>query len=538
MISLTPTLSSLLALGAVHGAAALDAAGWRNQSIYQVITDRFARTDGSSPLCDASLGTACGGTWKGITNKLDYIQNLGATAVWISPIVKNVEGTFGLSGDAYHGFWTEDLYSLNEHFGTEADLIELADSLHARGMYLMVDIAPNHVGLPSSAGNYSNFKPFNKASYFHDKCSIQWNNRKSEQLCWLEGLPDLRTEDADVRKIYAEWIKDLVSKYSIDGFRVDTALEIEPEFWTEGGVKDAAGVFLLAEINHSAPETLAPYQKYLDGYMDFSSWNWYVEAFQGVDNDFSALFEGTNKLAAMTEIDPSLFGSFLENHDQVRFPYRNGDVALAKNAISISMLRDGIPITYYGQEQHYAGGNVPTNREALWLGVGYDIYAELYGWIQQTNKVRRHAAQGNPSFLTEERTTALFYDGDSTGNSSSVIAFRKGQMLSMYTNGGSGAVSNVSYALGSAVTDYEAGAELVDVLNCHSFTVGSDGRLNVQMPAGGLPRVFLPAAQTDGLCNNVEEAVSDAVEQVSVDKNMGSNKRSVPFVTRRTVRAN
>jgi alpha-amylase len=325
MVSITQTLA-LLALGAAHGATALDAAGWRSQSIYQIITDRFARTDGSTPLCDASLGTACGGTWKGITNKLDYIQNLGATAIWISPIIKNVEGDFGLSGDAYHGFWGQDLYSLNEHFGTEADLKELADSLHARGMYLMVDIAPNHIGYPSSPGNYTNFKPFNDPKYFHPKCNIRWNNRKSEQLCWLEGLPDLRTEDADVRKIYSAWIKDLVSKYSIDGLRIDTALEIEPEFWTEGGFKEAAGVFLLAEINHSAPETLAPYQKYLDGYIDFSSWNWYTDAFQATGADFGDLFTGTNKLAAMTDIDPSLFGSFLENHDQVRFPYRNGDV--------------------------------------------------------------------------------------------------------------------------------------------------------------------------------------------------------------------
>ena len=154
--------------------------------------------------------------------------------------------------------------------------------------------------------------------------------------------------------------------------------------------------------------------------------------------------------------------------------------------------------------------------------------------------MRAHAAQGNSKFLTEERTTALFYDGDSTGNSSSssVIAFRKGQMLSMYTNGGSSAVNNASYALGSAVTDYEVGAELIDVLNCESFTVDSEGRLNVQMPAGGLPRVFLPVAQTDGLCNNVGTHVSDAAELINVDKNMGADKRSVPFVTRRTVRAN
>jgi hypothetical protein len=148
--------------------------------------------------------------------------------------------------------------------------------------------------------------------------------------------------------------------------------------------------------------------------------------------------------------------------------------------------------------------------------------------------VRAHAAKGNNKFLTEERTTALFYDGGSKGKSSSVIAFRKGQMLSMYTNGGSGAVNNVSYSMGSAVTHYEAGAKLIDVLNCESFTVDSRGRLSVQMPAGGLPRVLLPAAQTDGLCNNVGTPVSNAAEKKYIDKNMGANKRSLPYITRIT----
>lgn len=101
MPSLAATLA-LLTLGVVQSTVALDAAGWRNQSIYQIITDRFAQTNGSAPLCDASEGLYCGGTWKGITNKLDYVQNIGATAIWISPIIKNVEGNFPYAGEAYH----------------------------------------------------------------------------------------------------------------------------------------------------------------------------------------------------------------------------------------------------------------------------------------------------------------------------------------------------------------------------------------------------------------------------------------------------
>ncbi|KAK1987005.1 alpha amylase [Colletotrichum cereale] len=528
MRSFASTLS-LLAVGAIQGVSALDAAGWRNQSIYQVLTDRFATSDGSAPACDTTKGLYCGGTWKGITKNLDYIQNLGATAVWISPIVKNVEGNINGAGEAYHGFWTQDLYSINTRFGTEADLKELSNALHARGMYLMVDVAPNHSGLNDKPGDYSKYIPFNKPEYYHKQCGINWNSIPSIQVCWLEGLPDLRTEDAYVRKVHADWIKDLVAKYSIDGLRVDTALEIEPDFWTKGGFRDAAGVFLLAEVSHEDLNILAPYQKVFDGFMDYSAYHWFANAFQKVDSDLSVVYKGTNQMAGMPSIDPSLLGSFAENHDQARFPNRNKDMAMAKNLYALTMLRDGIPVVYYGQEQHYSGGVTPNQREALWLG-GYDIHAPLYGWIQQTNKVRVHAAEANPNFLTKDRTQAVF--SYSSKDSSRVIAFRKGQLFSMYTNGGVNAKNNVMFAIARNVHEFPIGAEVVDVLNCESFQVADKGRLWVQMPAGGLPRVFLPKEQTAGLCNDIRPPLTSAKVKVAVDKNTGySKKRSLPYVT-------
>lgn len=82
-----------LAAAVATGASALSAAEWRTQTIYQVVTDRFARTDGSTTHpCVDSEQTYCGGTWQGIIQQLDYIQELGATAVWISPFVKNIDG--------------------------------------------------------------------------------------------------------------------------------------------------------------------------------------------------------------------------------------------------------------------------------------------------------------------------------------------------------------------------------------------------------------------------------------------------------------
>lgn len=81
-------------------AVALSADAWKRLSIYQLLTDRFALTDGSRPDC--WIRSYCGGAWKGIENKLDYIQGMGFDAVWISPVIHNIEGNTTW-GWAYHG---------------------------------------------------------------------------------------------------------------------------------------------------------------------------------------------------------------------------------------------------------------------------------------------------------------------------------------------------------------------------------------------------------------------------------------------------
>jgi alpha-amylase len=76
--------------------SALNADGWSRQSIYQVLTDRFARTDLSETApCNWEEAKYCGGTWQGLIKKLDYIQGMGFTAVWISPVVTQIEGNTG-----------------------------------------------------------------------------------------------------------------------------------------------------------------------------------------------------------------------------------------------------------------------------------------------------------------------------------------------------------------------------------------------------------------------------------------------------------
>lgn len=119
---------------------------WRDEVIYQVLVDRFHDGDVNNNF-NVDLRAPAryhGGDWQGMIDKLDYLQSLGVTALWITPVVKNVEEDAGFA--SYHGYWTQDFLKHNPHFGELRDLRRLSDALHARGMKLILDIVTNHVG--------------------------------------------------------------------------------------------------------------------------------------------------------------------------------------------------------------------------------------------------------------------------------------------------------------------------------------------------------------------------------------------------------
>jgi len=125
-------------------------AQWRERSIYQLLTDRFALPDGdTTTTCDVGKARYCGGTWAGIEGQLDYIQGMGFDAIWISPITKNIEQSTAY-GEAYHGYWQQDIYSVNSHFGTMEDLKALAEALHLRGMVCGQLNLTEHVSVDST----------------------------------------------------------------------------------------------------------------------------------------------------------------------------------------------------------------------------------------------------------------------------------------------------------------------------------------------------------------------------------------------------
>ena len=119
---------------------------WRDQVIYQIMIDRFENGDPNNDINVAPSvpGRYHGGDWQGVIDRLDYLETLGVTALWISPIVKNTEEDAGFA--SYHGYWTQDFLRPNAHFGDLTKLRELVDKAHARGMLVILDVVTNHVG--------------------------------------------------------------------------------------------------------------------------------------------------------------------------------------------------------------------------------------------------------------------------------------------------------------------------------------------------------------------------------------------------------
>ncbi|EED21030.1 alpha-amylase, putative [Talaromyces stipitatus ATCC 10500] len=491
----------------------LSAGQWRSQSIYFLLTDRFGLTSNSTTAsCDVADGLYCGGSWQGVINHLDYIQGMGFTAIWITPVTENFEGDTQ-DGEAYHGYWQQNAYEVNAHYGSSSDLLALSNALHSRGMYLMVDIVVNNMAYdgPGTSVDYSIFNPFPSESYYHPYCLItNYNNQTDVEDCW-EGdtyvsLPDLNTTQTYVKDTWNSWAKSFVANYSIDGLRIDSAAHIQEDFFPD--FEDSAGVYCIGEVDDGDPAYVCPYQNYLSGVLNYPIYWQLLYAFESSSGSISNLYDMINTVKSDCA-DTTLLGNFIENHDNPRFASYTSDYSEAKNVISFIFLTDGIPILYYGQEQHFSGGNVPLNREALWPS-DYSTTAQLYTHTATSNTIRTLAMGKDSGFLTY-KNIPIYQD-------SNTIAMRKGtsglQLITILSNLGS---SGSSYILSLSGSGYSSGTLLTELYTCINVTVSSSGIIAVPM-ASGEPRAFLPWSSVSGssLCNGDRSPECTAASTVAV----------------------
>jgi alpha-amylase len=423
--------------------------------------------------------------------------------IWISPITQQISGNTP-AGAAFHGYWQNNINALNANFGSAADLQALSAAVHKRGMYLMVDIVVNHFAWTGAANtvDYSTFVPFNTPADFHPYCPITSadyaSNQTAVEQCWLGTsnveLVDVNTENPDVVNTLYSWINNLVTTYSIDGLRIDTAKHISKAFWP--GFTTASGVYTVGEVFDGNPAYTCPYQSVLPGVLNYPLYYPLTSAFSSTSGSMPNLVSNLASIASQCA-DPTLLANVLENHDQPRFPSLTSDLAAAQNAIAFTILgTDGIPIIYEGQEQHLNGGPDPYNREAMWLS-NYNTAGPLYSFIGKVNQIRNQAIYKDPGYLTA-RSSVIYSD-------TTTIATRKGnpgaQIVGVFSNKGS---YGASYSQRIPMTGFAPYSQVVEIIACGPVaTVDGGGGITVAM-GQGKAKIYYPLAQVvgSGICGH------------------------------------
>ena len=453
MIRLLP-LAALALIAAPLAAQDYRARLPQDEVIYFVLPDRFENGDPSNdrggltggPLQTGFDPTAKGfyhgGDLKGLTQRLDYIQHLGATALWVGPIFRNkpVQGSPGHESAGYHGYWITDFTQVDPHLGTDAEFRTLVDAAHARGMKVYMDIIVNHTadviqyrecgensrcpyrdeatypyqrrggvgGKPINPGfagdgdrsaanfakltdpNYA-YTPYvpaglerakvpawlNDPIYYHNRGNTTFTN-ESATMGDFGGLDDVMTENprvvAGMIDIFAGWI----DRYKVDGFRIDTARHVNPEFWqafvpamlARARANGIPHFHIFGEVSLDAvdPATLAEHTRVdkLPAVLDFAFRRAVIDTVAGGKGTdvWETLFAG-DPLYDQGEATAAILPTFTGNHDNGRFahfartafPKASDAEILARVELANAMLLTlrGVPTIYSGDEQGFAG---------------------------------------------------------------------------------------------------------------------------------------------------------------------------------------
>ena len=388
--------------------------------LYLIMTDRFA--DGNpannQPGFDrAALRGWHGGDFAGIEQHLDYLQQLGVTALWTTPVASN-----GAMPESYHGYAATDLYAVDSHFGSIEDYRHLSDALHARGMKLVIDLVPNHLGVqhpwvldPTAPEWFHGTLEKHRATQ-HD--FYQLVDPHAPRQAWsaittgwfTDAMPDLNQENPLVSRYLVQNALWWVETANLDGIRLDTFPYVDRAFWHDFHASLHSAyphLTTVGEIFHRDPEVTS----FFAGGV----------AHRGIDTgldtpfDFPMYFALRDVLAhgkPMTELatvlrqdalypHPERLVPFIGNHDTTRFlTETHGSTANLKLALGLLFTLRGMPQLYSGDEIGMTGGEDPDNRHDFPGGFAADPHSaftqagrtaseqEIFAWTSGLLKLR------------------------------------------------------------------------------------------------------------------------------------------------------
>ncbi|MDN5685261.1 MAG: pullulanase-type alpha-1,6-glucosidase [Brachybacterium sp.] len=366
------------------------------ETFYFVLTDRFANGDPSNDtggieggrlehgFDPTDKGFYQGGDIAGLHEKLDYIEDLGMSAIWLTPSFTNnpVQGEGEDASAGYHGYWVTDFTTIDPHLGTNEELKALIDDAHSRGIKVYFDIITNHTAdlIDYEEGEYSyvdqatspyldengdpvdvtataqseDFPTFDQATSFpytpvrstedtvmvpevlndvtmyHNRGNSTWEG-ESVTFGDFSGLDDLMTEDprvlATMEDIYTTWMD-----FGIDGFRIDTAKHVDFAFWQQftdtlvahqGSTPAGEEFFTFGEVYDADTELLSPYvrETEMDSVLDFAFQSAATNWARGYSaQGLSALYAADDRYTTADSSAADL-PTFVGNHDMGRIGY-------------------------------------------------------------------------------------------------------------------------------------------------------------------------------------------------------------------------
>lgn len=407
--------------------------------IYLIMTDRFAEGDrGNNQSGDdrsAPRGWH-GGDFAGILQHLDYLKQLGVTTLWTTPVASN-----GAMPESYHGYAATDLYAVDSHFGTLGDYRHLSDGLHAKGMKLVIDLVPNHIGVqhpwvldpPTPDWFHGTLEHHRGVKYDF----LQLVDPHAPRAAWqditngwfTDAMPDLNQENPLVSRYLIQNAIWWVETANLDGIRLDTFPYVDRAFWHD-----------YHAALHSVYPHLTTVGEVMNADPEVTSFFAGGAAHGGIDTgldtpfDFPIYFTLRDVLChdkPMTELarvlrqdalypHPERLVSFIGNHDTVRFfTEAGGSAPKAKLALGLVITLRGTPQIYSGDEIGMNGNEDPDNRHDFPGGFAGDTRAaftkagrtaleeEIFSWTADLLALR-----GAHSVLQTGMEQNLFADED------------------------------------------------------------------------------------------------------------------------------
>ncbi|HRI48959.1 MAG TPA: alpha-amylase family glycosyl hydrolase [Pseudomonadota bacterium] len=399
---------------------------WRDAVLYFVFVDRFydGNPANNSPWSMGGVDPSAnwqGGDWAGLKQKIDsgYFDQLGVNALWITVPMEGTDaiglGTDGRNYTAYHGYWPRDLSKPEPRFGTAADLTAVVDAAHTRGIKIMIDYAMNHVHKDSPVYTMHKdwFNPLDLGGGKNCLCGSSdcpWDGDKAK-VCWFtDYLPDFNFNVADARNYSIDNVLEWVTKYKLDGLRLDAVKHIEASWYlnlrqrliADVESKTKQHIYLVGETytgDKGLIKTFIDPCTKLDGQFDFP-----LRA--QLDNTILLRQGKMQDLASFMDDNVSYYGTglmstFLGNHDVPRsihfaqntplwtniwtdgkdrnFTGKPGVVAETEAyermglAMAVLLTSRGVPLIYYGDEIGLSGAGDPDNRRFMdWNSAGYN----------------------------------------------------------------------------------------------------------------------------------------------------------------------